>query len=302
MVSLDQMDNQEPMVVLAVLDQEVIPDQQVLLEMLVNRVQPAPQDLKGQKERLEQKVALETLDQRANKVHLGLLVIWVCQVRSAVQVLREQLVLLEALAQQDLVDQLDQVDQQDHKGLQVQEDLPDLLDQLGPVVNLVMLVQQDLLDKQVMQAQMATRVLKETKDLQVSLVKSDHLDHQGLLDLQVQLGLLVEQELRVLLGTSGFKVQQDLPVCLVQQDLKVKRAALEHQGRLDHLEIVDNQDLLVLVEIQAHKGRLVQKVTVDQLVLKDHLDLQEMLVSLVQQDNQGQLVQLVSPDQRGILV
>lgn len=77
-------------------------------------------------------------------------------------------VLLEALAYQDLVDQPGQVDQQDHKGLQVQGDFLDHLDRLGPVVNLVLLVQPDLLDKLVMQAQMETRVLKETRDLLVS--------------------------------------------------------------------------------------------------------------------------------------
>lgn len=106
----------------------------------------------------------------------------------------------------------------------------------------------------------------------------------------------------MVLGAVGLKVQQGLQVCLVQQDLKVKQAALEHQGQQDHLEIVDNQGLLVLVEIRAHKGRLVQKVTLDQLVLKDQLDLQEMLVSLAQQDNLGQMAQLVSQDQRGMLV
>lgn len=167
MVCLDHLDKQELMVVLAALDQGVIPDQPVLLEILANRVQQDPQDHKDQREMLEQKEALEMLDQWANKVQLGLLVIWVCQVQLAVQELKEQLVLLEALVWQDLVDQLGQVDHQDHKGLQVREDLLDQLDLLGPVVNLVILVQQDLLDRLAMQAQMETKVLKEIRDLLV---------------------------------------------------------------------------------------------------------------------------------------
>lgn len=138
MDSLDQLGKQELMVVLAVLDQGATPDQQVLLEILVNRVQQDPQDLKDQKEMLGQKEVLEILDHRANKVQLGLLVIRVCQVRSAVQELKVQLVLLETLAQQDLAGHLGQVDQQDHKGLQVKEDLLGQLDLLGLVVKLVL--------------------------------------------------------------------------------------------------------------------------------------------------------------------
>lgn len=83
---------QELMVVRAVLDQGVIPDLQVLQEILVNRVQQDPQDLKDQKEMLGQKEALEILGQQASKVPLGLLVIWVWQVQLAVQELKEQLV------------------------------------------------------------------------------------------------------------------------------------------------------------------------------------------------------------------
>lgn len=106
----------------------------------------------------------------------------------------------------------------------------------------------------------------------------------------------------MVLGALGCQVQQDLQVCLVQQDLKVTQAVLEHQDHPDHLEIEDNQGLLVLVEIQAHRGQLVQRVTQDHRVLKDQLDLQEMLVSLALQDNLGQLARLVSLDQRGMLV
>lgn len=81
---------QELMVVLAVLDQGVRPDQQVLLEILVNRVHQDPQDLKDLKERLGQREALEMLDQQASKDHLGLLVNRACQVRLAVQEPKEQ--------------------------------------------------------------------------------------------------------------------------------------------------------------------------------------------------------------------
>lgn len=80
------------MVVLAVLDLAVISDQQVLLEILVNRVHQDLQDHKDQREILVQKETLEILDLLANKVHLDLLVIWVCQVQLAVQDPKEQLV------------------------------------------------------------------------------------------------------------------------------------------------------------------------------------------------------------------
>lgn len=80
------------MVVLAVLDLAVILDQQVLLEILVNRVHQDLQDHKDQREILVQKETLEILDLLANKVHLDLLVIWVCQVQLAVQDPKEQLV------------------------------------------------------------------------------------------------------------------------------------------------------------------------------------------------------------------
>src|SRR6218665_1901352 len=80
------------MVVLAVLDLAVISDQQVLLEILVNRVHQDLQDHKDQREILVQKETLEILDLLANKVPLDLLEIWVCQVQLAVQDPKEQLV------------------------------------------------------------------------------------------------------------------------------------------------------------------------------------------------------------------
>lgn len=112
----------------------------------------------------------------------------------------------------------------------------------------------------------------------------------------------MEQELLEVLGPLDFQAQQDLLVCLVQLDLRVIQALLEHQGLQDHLEIVGSQGLLVLVEIQEHKDRLVLKVTLDHLARRDQVDLPEMLVSLAQQDNLGQLAQLVSLDQKGMLV
>lgn len=136
-------------------------------------------------------------------------------------------------------------------------------------------VLQDQLVLRGQQALPARLVNPAELDCQEQLVQPVHPDLKGPLEPVAQQVTKVQLELQEIQAAKVHKVQQDLLVLRVQQDLLVllvpqdplvTRGALASLDLLVHKDNLDLQDFQVIEEL---KVQLVQMVILDRLVLKD---------------------------------